>query len=39
MHRLSRLALLVFAWRQYARQRRETARRIAAEQHARELAY
>lgn len=33
------LALLVFAWRQYVRQRRETARRIAAEQYARELAY
>ena len=33
------LGLLVFAWRQYVRQRRETARRIAAEQHARQLAY
>ena len=33
------LGLLVFAWRQYVRQRQETARRIAAEQHARELAY
>ena len=33
------LGLLLFAWRQYVRQRRETARRIAAEKHARELAY
>jgi diguanylate cyclase (GGDEF)-like protein len=33
------LALLAFAWRQYVRQRHETARRVAAEQHARELAY
>ena len=33
------LGLLVFAWRQYVRQRQETRRRIAAEQHARELAY
>lgn len=33
------LGLLLFAWRQYVRQRRETTRRIAAEQHARELAY
>ncbi len=33
------LGLLVFAWRQYRRQRRETERRITAEQQARTLAY
>ena len=33
------LALLVFAIRRYLEQRRETARRIAAEMHARELAF
>lgn len=33
------IMLLIFAARQYLRQRRETGRRIAAEQHARELAY
>jgi diguanylate cyclase (GGDEF)-like protein len=33
------LGLLAFAWRQYVRQRQEIGRRIAAEQHARELAY
>jgi diguanylate cyclase (GGDEF)-like protein len=31
--------LLLFAWRRYAEQRRETRRRVAAEQHARELAF
>ena len=33
------LALLVFAVRRYLEQKRETARRIAAEAHARELAF
>ena len=33
------LALLVFAIRRYVEQRRETARRVAAEMHARELAF
>jgi diguanylate cyclase (GGDEF)-like protein len=33
------LAMLVFAIRRYLEQRRETRRRIAAEQHARELAF
>jgi diguanylate cyclase (GGDEF)-like protein len=33
------LALLIFAAKQYFRQRRETNRRIAAEKHVRELAY
>lgn len=33
------LGLLIFAAKQYFRQKKETNRRIAAEQHARELAY